>query len=211
MLRPSGREYPVGLVMPGVLPNFLHDVQATLLLAAPLVAAAAVVGYLVSRRVGVERGDAAVRAAAVGALAVHLLAVVTATRLVEVIVGGGDDYAAAQIELVPLAGIASYLRWGVSATALVQIVGNVALLFPIGVLVPLVVGRDPGWRTLLAVGIAGSVAIEVVQWRFALGVASVDDVLLNVTGVVLGYLVYRGLIGRRATPGKRVSRFAARL
>jgi len=87
MLRPSGREYPVGLVMPSVVPNFLHDVQAMLLVAAPLVVAAAVVGYVVSRRVGVEHRDAAVRAAAVGVLAVHLLAVVTATRLVEVIVG----------------------------------------------------------------------------------------------------------------------------
>jgi hypothetical protein len=99
----------------------LHDVQATLLLAAPHVVAASLQSYLISRRVGVERRDAAVRAAAVGMLAVHLLAVVTATRLAEVLVGGGDDHAVAQIELVPLAGISSYLRSGVSATALVQV------------------------------------------------------------------------------------------
>jgi glycopeptide antibiotics resistance protein len=180
--------------MPSVLPNFLYDVQGWLLLAAPLVVAAAVASYVVARRMGVDRRAAAVRATAAGVLAVHLAAVAVATRLVEVISGGESEFATRQLELVPLTGIGGYLRSGVSLTVLLQIGGNVALLLPLGVLIPLVVGRDPGWRMVLLLGIATSATIEAVQWWFALGVASVDDVALNVTGVALGYLMYRWLI-----------------
>jgi glycopeptide antibiotics resistance protein len=180
--------------MPSVLPYFLYDVQGWLLLAAPLVVAAAVASYAVARRLGVDRRAAAVRATAAGALAVHLAAVAVATRLVEVISGGESEFATRQLELVPLTGIGGYLRSGVSLTVLLQIGGNVALLLPLGVLIPLVVGRDPGWRMVLLLGIATSATIEAVQWSFALGVASVDDVALNVTGVALGYLMYRWLI-----------------
>jgi glycopeptide antibiotics resistance protein len=179
--------------MPSVLPNFLHDVQAWLLLAAPLVVAAAVASYVVARRLDVDRRAAAVRATAAGVLAVHLAAVAVATRLVEAISGGDDEFATRQLELVPLTGIGGYLRTGVSLTVLLQIGGNIALLLPLGVLIPLVVGHDPGWRMVLLLGIATSAVIEAVQWWFALGVASVDDVALNVTGVALGYLAYRWL------------------
>jgi glycopeptide antibiotics resistance protein len=180
--------------MPSGLPNFLYDVQGWLLLAAPFVVAAAVASYVVARRLGVDRRAAAVRATAAGALVMHLAAVAVATRLVEVISGGESEFATRQLELVPLTGIGGYLRSGVSLTVLLQIGGNVALLLPLGVLIPLVVGRDPGWRMVLLLGIATSAVIEAVQWSFALGVASVDDVALNVTGVALGYLSYRWLI-----------------
>jgi glycopeptide antibiotics resistance protein len=181
--------------MPSVLPNFLlRDVQAWLLPAAPLVVAAAVASYAVARRLGVDRRAAAVRATAAGVLAVHLAAVAVATRLVEVVSGGDDEFATRQLELVPLTGIGAYLQSDVSLTVLLQIGGNVALLLPLGVLIPLVVGRDPGWRMVLLLGTATSAAIEAVQWWFALGVASIDDVALNVTGVALGYLAYRWLI-----------------
>jgi glycopeptide antibiotics resistance protein len=180
--------------MPSVLPNFLHDVQAWLLLAAPLVVVAAVASYVAARRWRVDRRAAAVRATAAGALAVHLAAVAVATRLVDLISGGENEFATRQLELVPLRGIGGYLRSDASLTVLVQIGGNVALLLPLGVLIPLVVGRDPGWRMVLLLGTATSAAIEAAQWWFALGVASVDDLALNVTGVALGYLAYRWLI-----------------
>jgi glycopeptide antibiotics resistance protein len=180
--------------MPSVLPNFLHDVQAWLLLAAPLVVVAAVASYAAARRWRVDRRAAAVRATAAGALAVHLAAVAVATRLVDLTSGGENEFATRQLELVPLRGIGGYLRSDASLTVLVQIGGNVALLLPLGVLIPLVVGRDPGWRMVLLLGTATSAAIEAAQWWFALGVASVDDLALNVTGVALGYLAYRWLI-----------------
>jgi len=101
-----------------------------------------------------------------------------------------------QLEPVPLAGISGYLRSTASLTVLLQLAGNIALLLPLGVLIPLVIGRDPGWRPPLLLGLAASATIETIQWWFALGVASIDDLALNVSGVAAGYLAYRWLIRR---------------
>ncbi|MFG2089756.1 MULTISPECIES: VanZ family protein [unclassified Spirillospora] len=84
--------------------------------------------------------------------------------------------------------------------AFLQIGGNLALLAPLGVLLPIV------WTTLrgpirLAL-LAGmfSFAIEMVQGALVMGRAfDVDDVILNVTGVVIAYL----LLGRRLSKGVR--------
>ncbi|WP_433226394.1 VanZ family protein [Actinomadura formosensis] len=78
--------------------------------------------------------------------------------------------------------------------ALLQIGGNLALLAPLGILLPLV------WTTLrgpirlaLVTGVL-SLAIETVQGTLVMGRAfDIDDVILNVAGVVLAYL----LLGRR--------------
>ncbi|MFD0691717.1 VanZ family protein [Actinomadura fibrosa] len=78
--------------------------------------------------------------------------------------------------------------------AALQIGGNLALLAPLGVLLPIV------WRTLrgplrLAL-VAGmfSLAIEITQGMFVMGRAfDIDDVILNVAGVVIAYF----LLGRR--------------
>jgi glycopeptide antibiotics resistance protein len=78
--------------------------------------------------------------------------------------------------------------------AILQIGGNLALLAPLGVLVPIV------WTTLrgpIRLGfLAGmlSLVIEMIQGMLVMGRAfDIDDVILNVTGVVIAYL----LLGRR--------------
>ncbi|WP_243717670.1 VanZ family protein [Actinomadura sp. KC345] len=84
--------------------------------------------------------------------------------------------------------------------ALLQIGGNLALLAPLGVLIPLV------WTTLrgpirLAL-LAGmlSLVIETIQGGLVMGRAfDIDDVILNVIGVVIAYL----LLGRRLSRAVR--------
>ncbi|TDC91019.1 VanZ family protein [Actinomadura sp. 7K507] len=78
--------------------------------------------------------------------------------------------------------------------ALLQIGGNLALLAPLGVLLPIV------WTTLrgpirLAL-LAGmlSLVIEAIQGALVMGRAfDIDDVILNVAGVVIAYII----LGRR--------------
>lgn len=81
-----------------------------------------------------------------------------------------------------------------ASEAILQIGGNLALLAPLGVLVPIV------WTTLRGpirlAFLAGmlSLVIETIQGMLVMGRAfDVDDVILNVTGVVIAYL----LLGRR--------------
>lgn len=78
--------------------------------------------------------------------------------------------------------------------ALLQLGGNLALLAPLGVLLPIVRVRLRGPIRLALVGGMFSLAIETVQGVFVMGRAfDIDDVILNVAGVVLAYL----FLGRR--------------
>ena len=79
--------------------------------------------------------------------------------------------------------------------------GNVAAFVPLGVLVPLL-GR-PSWRAVAAAGIGLSAAIETTELSLSLLAgrpyrhADVDDVILNGSGALLGYLgllLLRGLL-----------------
>jgi glycopeptide antibiotics resistance protein len=85
------------------------------------------------------------------------------------------------------------LRWYLNARpadALVQLVGNLAVFAAFGAAAP-VRWRLPLWVVALAAG-AGSVAVETWQYVADIGrVASVDDVILNTTGAVLGALLTR--------------------
>lgn len=89
------------------------------------------------------------------------------------------------------------------------LLGNVAAFVPVGFLVPLL-GR-PSWRAVAAAGFGLSVAIETTQLSLSLLVgqayrhADVDDVILNGSGALagyLGFLLLRGLLrgAERQTP-----------
>ena len=81
---------------------------------------------------------------------------------------------------------------GLRETALAQMLANVALFAPLGVLSPLRWRRIDSYPAVVAFAVAFSVAIEVTQ--FALGggrQTSITDVILNTTGAVLGYSVLR--------------------
>ncbi|REE95115.1 VanZ family protein [Thermomonospora umbrina] len=81
--------------------------------------------------------------------------------------------------------------------ALRQLGGNLALLAPLGVLLPVVFTRLRGPLRLALIGALLSLAIETVQGAVVLGRAfDVDDVILNTAGVVLAYLVAGRWISR---------------
>jgi VanZ family protein len=86
-------------------------------------------------------------------------------------------------------------------TALLEIGGNLVLLMPLGVLLPVLSNRFRGpLRILLVVGLV-SLCIETVQGTMLAGRAfDADDVILNTVGAVLAYLLV----------GRRVSRWAHR-
>jgi glycopeptide antibiotics resistance protein len=80
--------------------------------------------------------------------------------------------------------------------------GNVLVLVPFGLLLPfasLGLGR---FRRMLLAGLAFSVAIELAQLAISVGmgytyrVSDIDDVILNLAGVLLGYAAYRLAWGR---------------
>ena len=100
--------------------------------------------------------------------------------------------------VIPLRTIGIYLANLDSGFWLRNLVGNLVLLLPVGLVGPIVfLWMDRWWRVLLA-AVALSLAIEVAQLWVPDRSADVDDLLLNVAGAILGYAILRVLrIGSR--------------
>ncbi len=68
----------------------------------------------------------------------------------------------------------------------INLVGNIALLVPIGFLVPLVY-RTMTWKKAVILGIAAGLVIELLQTVLHVGIFDIDDLILNALGVLIGY------------------------
>ena len=84
-----------------------------------------------------------------------------------------------------------------------QLVGNVLLFVPMGLLLPFVWPMSISARDIAGSALVMSATIEVIQYlqRF-MGMkrsADVDDVILNVVGALIGYLVIRVVTKRETT------------
>lgn len=106
--------------------------------------------------------------------------------------GGGANY-------IPFATIRRYLRLGLtSAVSAVNLVGNVAVFVPLGLLPPLLWPRmGRGWAVLLGFGC--SFFIELVQPLVGRQ-RDIDDLILNTLGALLGWLFSLAL--KRPRPKK---------
>lgn len=74
---------------------------------------------------------------------------------------------------------------------LVNLLGNVAVFVPFGMLLPLV---QSGYRSFLRLTLVSGVCIlvlELLQMLLRVGSLDIDDLLLNLTGVWAGYLLLR--------------------
>ena len=99
---------------------------------------------------------------------------------------------------IPLRTISIYLANLDSPFWVRQMVGNLLLLLPVGLLGPIVLPWMDRWLRVLVASLALSTAIELAQLWIPDRSAEVDDVLLNVVGAILGYAVLRVLrIGSR--------------
>ena len=82
--------------------------------------------------------------------------------------------------------------------------GNIALFLPLGILLPFVSNRFRRFKHLLLFALCLSVGIEATQFalRFVGNTrsADIDDVILNTLGACLGFLLYRYVLLRLASP-----------
>ena len=72
--------------------------------------------------------------------------------------------------------------------------GNIVIFIPMGLLYPLCRKRKVGFVEALLVILGSTVAIEVIQFFFLTSRrADIDDVILNLIGGLIGYLIYKWL------------------
>ena len=86
---------------------------------------------------------------------------------------------------------AESIYWFHARHAFINLTGNVAMFVPLGYLLPAASEKKPTFfRTVLsAAGLI--IAVEVLQLFTLLGSCDVDDLILNMVGVVLGFLLWK--------------------
>jgi len=98
--------------------------------------------------------------------------------------------------LVPFKTIWAYLH-GEKGLMIgsINLIGNIILLLPVGLLIPLVFRGMTSKKMVLPGAFAGF-AIEGLQLVLRLGIFDIDDVILNGLGVMVGYWVFTFLNGK---------------
>ena len=91
-----------------------------------------------------------------------------------------------EIELLPFYTISD------NSEAVRMIVMNIILFFPLGLTMPIVLGRVKNkrckWLLCIIVGLGISLSVEIIQYYFCIGRAETDDVICNTFGTLLGVI-----------------------
>ncbi|WNB91627.1 VanZ family protein [Bacillus sp. NEB1478] len=72
-----------------------------------------------------------------------------------------------------------------------NVIGNVLLFFPLGMLLPLVFRFFDSWRVMFVIGFGTSFVIEFLQYEYAHRIFDIDDILLNGMGALVGLILYK--------------------
>lgn len=141
------------------------------------------------------------------AFTVYILALVGVTLLpIEIIFKGGAVHASGTaINYIPFQSIArdvAEVGRGHFSTAfqiellIKNVGGNFILLMPLGFLLPILSNKVESIKKILIIGFAVSLSIELFQLledysglAFA-RIVDIDDIILNTSGAVLGYIIY---------------------
>lgn len=75
--------------------------------------------------------------------------------------------------------------------AVVNLVGNVVMFIPLGIFLPTVWKKMQKFWKMLLTGTAVIVAIELTQLLTLRGSCDVDDLILNLCGIAVGYILWR--------------------
>ncbi len=92
----------------------------------------------------------------------------------------------------PFHALASFLKELQRGRIGTNFLGNIALFIPVGVLIPVVMDWKQLWKTATA-GLCFSAFIEIIQLITSRGYFDPDDIILNISGTVIGFGLYRCL------------------
>ncbi|WP_430625560.1 VanZ family protein [Streptomyces sp. NBC_01264] len=100
--------------------------------------------------------------------------------------------------------INAYLDGASTAEAVRQLGGNLLLGLPFGVLLPVLMPPARGLLRVALVTVCLMTLVELIQGALVTGrVFDIDDVILNTTGALLGYLLIGRRLGRAVHPRRR--------
>lgn len=88
-----------------------------------------------------------------------------------------------------------------------NIIGNIFVFAPFGYFVPLLYKKCQKAKIVILAGFCVSLVLEICQYVLYLGSADIDDIILNLLGVILGFLFFK--IVKRITDKKQTVRYIA--
>ena len=100
------------------------------------------------------------------------------------------------VNLVPFETIRRYLRLLDSRAlvfirlAVVNLFGNIFMFVPLGLLMPAAYPRTARWWKVLLITVGAVTAVEITQVLTLLGTCDIDDLLLNLLGAAMGYVLF---------------------
>lgn len=92
-----------------------------------------------------------------------------------------------RVNLLPLVNLFDYDS---KRDLLLNVIGNVAMFVPSGIVFPIVYKRLNTFGKVLLAGSGISLCIELIQLPFSVRATDIDDLILNTIGVILGYGIY---------------------
>jgi glycopeptide antibiotics resistance protein len=103
----------------------------------------------------------------------------------------GGIYTYRNINIIPFKTILQYLTTSINPNiSRTNILGNIEAFMPMGFLLPILFKKLRKFRKVLLVVLIVTFSIEILQYITGTGASDVDDVILNVLGGILGYLIY---------------------
>lgn len=91
------------------------------------------------------------------------------------------------VNFVPFVNI---LQYDTAFDLLLNLIGNVGMFIPTGILLPLIYKKQNGFGRVVLTGFLISLTIEVIQLPFAMRASDVDDLILNTLGCAIGYGIF---------------------
>ena len=73
---------------------------------------------------------------------------------------------------------------------LLNVIGNTAMFIPSGIFLPIIYKKLNSFWKVVSAGALISLCIEFIQLPFSVRASDVDDLILNVLGVAIGYGIY---------------------
>lgn len=100
----------------------------------------------------------------------------------------------ARANFIPLKTIYDLLKEPIDVFVIQNLAGNILGFAPLGFLLPIL---SPSLSSFFKVGViafAFSLTLEVIQLVKVLGIFDVDDIILNTSGALLGYAIYKSYL-----------------
>jgi glycopeptide antibiotics resistance protein len=97
------------------------------------------------------------------------------------------------MNIVPFSTIYYYLSGQDTTGTIPNLLGNILIFVPFGLLLPLLNAKFKTFKYLILCSFVCSLFFETIQLLIAYGTFDIDDCILNIIGALIGFLLFKCL------------------